>query len=450
MILGSYVISGSSRLSYKRMSTRQGKDMHTPTFGVAAGYVDITPPQRMPLAGYKHRSGPFTAVADLLEANAIILRANGQQVVIVSFDLLYVGHDLRQGLLECLQPELDAASLFLAATHTHYAPATSALLPILGQRDERYVPYVVERVAALIRRLIRGPLASATLSYREGKARHAVNRRKSRWIRSKNGRFYEKTIALQPNFRGPRDETIRLVTALLDDQVPICILWNYACHPVSFPRKSEISADYPGVVRRLLRERLRADVPVVFLQGFAGNVRPQEIAWPQTARDRARWLLRGHQWTRFSLAAWQHWSTALANCVLDTYTSSPRTSPRDATLSLHRHTVPLAAFLTGSAAERDVSFHRLCIGKQLHIMGISAEPMIEYVQHVKKYFPQYLNIPVGYIDEVYGYMPTAKILKEGGYEADGFLRSFSLQGQITGDVEARFAESVQAVARAEV
>ena len=424
--------------------------MNTPTFSVAAGYVDITPSQPIPLAGYKSRSGPFTAVADPLEANAIILRSQEQQVIIVSFDLLYVGHDLRQGLLDCLQPELGAASLFLAATHTHYAPATSAFLPILGQRDASYVPYVVERVAALIRRLIRSPLASATLSYREGVAQHAVNRRKSRLIKSKTGWLYKKKVELGPNLRGPRDETIRMVAVLRDDQVPTCIIWNYACHPVSFPRKSEISADYPGVVRHLLRERLRADIPVVFFQGFAGNIRPREVAWPQTARDRVRWLLRGHQWTRFSPAAWQQWSTSLATCVLKTYASATICLPtQDATISLHRHTAPLSTFLTGQITEREISFHRICIGNMLNIIGISAEPVIEYVKSIKKSYPQYLSIPVGYIDEVYGYMPTAKILKEGGYEVDGFLRSFSLPGhQIKSDVETQFAEYMRAVAGA--
>ena len=57
---------------------------------------------------------------------------------------------------------------------------------------------------------------------------------------------------------------------------PIAVLWSYACHPVGFPARTRVSADFPGVVRRALRDAHGAELPVLFLQGFAGDVRPRE------------------------------------------------------------------------------------------------------------------------------------------------------------------------------
>jgi hypothetical protein len=46
-----------------------------------------------------------------------------------------------------------------------------------------------------------------------------------------------------------------------------------------------------------------------------------------------------------------------------------------------------------------------------------------------------INIPVGYIDEVYGYLPTARMLHEGGYEASWFLQPFALEGPMNPRIE---------------
>ena len=71
-------------------------------------------------------------------------------------------------------------------------------------------------------------------------------------------------MALHPNPRGPRDETVRLFVAAreADGAGPMGILWNYGCHPVTAYPADVVSADYPGVVRRALRSGCGADLPV--------------------------------------------------------------------------------------------------------------------------------------------------------------------------------------------
>jgi len=42
---------------------------------------------------------------------------------------------------------------------------------------------------------------------------------------------------------------------------------------------------------------------------------------------------------------------------------------------------------------------------------------------------------VGYIDSVFGYLPTATMLGERGYEDSGFMRLFGLTGRFRPELE---------------
>src|SRR5690242_15929124 len=101
---------------------------------VSAGSVDITPDRPLPLAGYEDRRGPSRGVADPLELNALLLRAPGQTIAILTADLLFVTAELKARLLEAVGARLglDEASLLVAASHTHGAPARLQL-----RRDEQ-------------------------------------------------------------------------------------------------------------------------------------------------------------------------------------------------------------------------------------------------------------------------------------------------------------------------
>jgi len=411
----------------------------------SAGTADITPRAPVPLAGYSTRSGPWTSVADRLEANALALDDGATRVVLLSLDLLYAGAELRRRLLGRLSGRLDDTALFLAASHTHYAPATSLLLPRLGEVDPAYLDHLTETLAALLGRVLDGPFAEARLRYREGRADATVNRRRLRRPHPEDEWAHPRIARMEPNPRGARDETVRLIEVLGGDGERRALLWNFACHPVSFPDKTAVSADYPGVVRARLRERA-GEVPVVFLQGFAGNIRPREILEPRTVRSKLRGLVKGHYWTRFSPEDWARWSGALAAAVEAALAAPPDGEELAGTLSASRFEVPLAEFFEADGENRTVSFHGVRIGHALELVGVSAEPVVEFARELGAIFDSDRQIPVGYIDEVFGYLPTRKMLHEGGYEVSGFLDAFDPPGAPREDAESAFLEALERLA----
>ena len=90
-------------------------------------------------------------------------------------------------------------------------------------------------------------------------------------------------MSFAPNPSGPKDE--RATVALLrkaDDGQVLGVLWHYTCHPTAVVPDNVISADYPGAVRRALRQRF-GDIPCVFRAGVLRR-HPAEHAGFATGR----------------------------------------------------------------------------------------------------------------------------------------------------------------------
>ena len=49
---------------------------------------------------------------------------------------------------------------------------------------------------------------------------------------------------------------------------------------------------------------------------------------------------------------------------------------------------------------------------------------------------------MGYIDNVYGYLPTKAMLAEGGYEVRGFMKPFGIKGEFVANIDEIIIESL--------
>ena len=83
----------------------------------------------------------------------------------------------------------------------------------------------------------------------------------------------------------------------------------------------------------------------------------------------------------------------------------------------------------------DVTLHWFDLAEDLRVTGISAEVCWEYIDLVRNVFPSQKIWPVGYIDNVFGYLPTQDMLSEGGYEVAGFRKAFGIRGEFVENLE---------------
>ena len=396
-------------------------------FLISSGCVDITPHRPVMLGGYNKRTAPFTAIAGRLEANVLLIKGPSSRVVIVSTDLLYPGETLRTHLLENLG--LGDDELFFCASHTHFAPMTAPSMPRLGVADAEYVQYVGTRITALIKS-IEHQGEPSVCNYHEGRADHSMNRRLVRFRVTKSG--LARSSGLGPNPNGDRDESVRILEFSKPGGRPSAILWNYACHPTDFPEFLQVSAEYPGIVRSRLRAEF-GDIPILFLQGFSGDVRPPFSGRSAGIVGLLRRVLVGPQFRSPLDREWEKWSNSLADSIVSFTRSVPRTLKIDS-LMTKRVQVPEVEFAAGGSKNKSLTWHLVDCGG-FRIVGINAEPVVKYRRLLEQTLSEKPLLTAGCIDQPICYLPTDNMIPERGYEVEGFRTLF--------DFDARFQDRLQ-------
>ncbi len=146
---------------------------------------------------------------------------------------------------------------------------------------------------------------------------------------------------------------------------------------------------------------------MVFLQGFSGDLRPPSVARAKGARGWTRRVLLGPWFTTFSEEDYGRWLTLLTDELggaLDELDRSPD-PVSDTRLDTHRVAVPQREFVLTEDSSRVTSAHRVTLGP-IHLVGLSAEPVAHYAQYLADLPGEGTCVPVGCIDDVFGYAPT--------------------------------------------
>jgi hypothetical protein len=350
-----------------------------------------------------------------LEVNILALFVDNRRVVLVAIDALFVGSQLSAEIVKACDG-IDPAAIVIVASHTHSSPALETTKPLLGEGDSEHIATVRDRI-------VKGVRATLAASPVRGSARHGhrkldagMNRRR-RWplprITSQGIRFDR--VVMAPNKRGRTDPTATVTVIEGADQR--AVIWHYACHPTDFPDDFALSADYPGVVRAALREKYGPQTAVLFLQGFAGDIRPPG--------GRRRWIdlprsaLVGPRFGAMTYGEWHAWSAKIASGIAQACDSAELAL--DETLRASSAQTPLSTLLEGAPETRTVEVQRLCVlGRD--ILVVSAEPLIG----LQDACPADC-LCVGYSRDVFGYWPTAQDIPLGGYEVEGYKELFSVQ-----------------------
>jgi hypothetical protein len=409
----------------------------------AGGHVDITPDRPMQLAGRGTRWKPWNRIGDRLEANAVLLRHGDEKVMFVQLDVLSVGARCRRRILEGLHGRLTDAELFLGASHTHYAPNIDDRLPEMGMIHEDYAAEVTRRIIALAEGVLADPGAPVETRYGEAPTAHSVNRRS--WCLAPAWGIppWKRVMARHPNPQGPRDDRLRAF-AILSGQGGTSmagVMWSFTCHPVTIAEHRTVSAAYPGEVRKALRQRAGSEIPVIFLPGFAGDVRPNCISrLPLSPYYLLHRIVNGPVFGEFSPSARARWVESLTRAALAAATEHARPCTISG-IHARRRSCPIQQWLESPADDRSVDFHVVALDEQFVLVGVSAELVVEYAPLLGPIFPGRTVLPVGYTDGTCGYLPTTEMLAEGGMEvtSPGYsLGQARYRGTITENILSAF------------
>ena len=216
----------------------------------------ITPEVGCQLAGFDARKGVATGVHDDLFARALVLDDGNTTAALVSVDVLGVSRPFADKVRSSIEQRtgIPARHIVISATHTHCAPVTLNHFFNQGQPlDEQYLERLAAGITASVERAhqTRRPrrLRSGSVSV-EG---IAVNRR------TENGL--------------PIDQTAGVITIEELDGNPAAVSVFYPCHTTTLgPNTLEITADFPYYTIARLKEKLGADVGVLYFNGAEGDL----------------------------------------------------------------------------------------------------------------------------------------------------------------------------------
>ena len=407
-----------------------------------AAHCDVTPRNRaVPLAGFAGRQTPVSTILDPIEITALLLECDDRRCLIFSFDLMMVGSELHEMTLSRLGSlGFRSDEVMMLASHTHCAPATDRACARLGTPDTQFINDAADAAAQLVGRILREQPRQASFDIFCGELDHGINRRRY-WpfpTYDRTQGLQWASVTLSPYPAGPRDERATVILIRnREDQTPLAAFWHYACHPTSTIPMDVISADYPGAVRTMLRARF-GDLPCLFVPGFCGDITPKLVPAAQADglgrrfRKLLRMVITGHMVPTISStdsAAWKRSLVARVGTIVD---GSPVKTLQPARLRSGSSSIPLSEFFAGSFPEKKLTVQIVRLGDELEILALSAELTVQWQRILDRDLPRAsraIRLYTGYLGAVFGYLPTAKQVKEGGYEVNGFQSLFGMSGR---------------------
>lgn len=399
----------------------------------SAASVSILPTGAVALGGSGSRDVRARTVADSIEANVLVLRWGraGSPIVLISLDLLYVGPLVRERLLGNLAGKVASEDLFIAASHTHHAPMTDPSKPALGPCDEEYVAFLVESCTRVIQGLLETEPRPVDVLVGKGTHDSGVNRRRRRIVTIDRQGLHVSPVIMAANVVGRCNSNLRRLR-LVSGETVVADVWSTALHPTASPSVDEISSDFPGVVRRDLRRRSGSGHPVLFFQGFSGNIRPRT----PSIRLGLKRLLIGPIFAPFTQTQYEAWAHNLAEVVL----ALPLEPTPCESLTARRYPVVAEDWFDDAPGPKTGAIHRVDVGNTV-MVGVPAEVCNEYLEVLGVGAKKIDYWGIGCVDHVWGYAPTSRILKEGGYEGGGFCAAFGV-ASVNSRIEGNLTDSL--------
>jgi neutral ceramidase len=390
-----------------------------------AARVAITPKQPMWMAGYAARKTPSEGVLHDLWAKALVLEdPEGTRAALVTLDICGIGRPLSIEVRDRLKSDYGLARdrVVLACSHTHTGPVVGTNLITMyplddeqRRRVEEYAGVLRDAIVAVVGRAI-GDLGPADLAWGTGRADFAVNRREN--DQAKVPELRER-LAL----KGPDDHDVPVLRVGGPGGALRAVVFGYACHctTLSF---NKFSGDYAGFAQNDL-ERSHPGTQAMYVAGCGADQNPlprgtvahaerygKELAeavgrvLATPLRPIAGPLRSSYEEIDLAFAAIpprSHWE---AEAKADNFSVANRArhllKRLDAEGALPTsHPYPVEVWQVGD-------------GPTWILLG--GEVVVDYSLRLKRNLGSSRTWVSSYCNDVMAYIPSVRVLKEGGYE----------------------------------
>jgi neutral ceramidase len=408
---------------------------------VGIGRKVITPePSSIWMGGYASRTKPATGIIHDLWAKALVFEdSHGNHFIIITTDLIGISHQISEDVSKRIMEKYDIerSQLLINSSHNHSGPVilpsyfdfTVAELQCVGKYGQKLTDDIVDVVS-----MAWNDLKPMEISTGHGMADFGKNRRNP-------------SIKIRPV-----DPDVPVLAVTNPDGVLKAVLFGYACHNTTVDGNSYvINGDYAGYAQIELEKRFNG-ITAMFFQGCGADIDPSP---------------------RGSLIFAEKHGKTMADVVqkvlsldLQPVNSPIRTSYRVIDLDFKpldidyykkeilsedkytqkRGRLMLEAYSKGwNLSKIQYPIQAIRFNDDLTIIGMGGEVVADYSLLIKKEYSKVNLFIAGYSNEVMCYIPTVRILKEGGYEPNSSMIYKGLPGPLAVNVEEKVTSAVRMV-----
>jgi hypothetical protein len=421
-------------------------------FRAGVARLDITPEGPIWMSGYASRNKPSEGIYERLWAKALAIENGRSRVVIVTTDLIGLPRSVSEEVAARVLKEykIERSQLLLNSSHTHTGPVVRDNLITMWElpaeeldRIRAYSRLLVDRLVTVIGAAMAG-MQRARLEYREGKAGFAINRREAT----------PQGIKLGLNPSGPVDHSVPVFAVRGADGSLRAVLFGYACHNTTLGGSVyEIGGDYAGKAQAVLEAKYPG-VTAMFLMLCGGDANPNPRGEMKHVEEHGTALAEtvGYVLNGRLMPVRGRLRTAFLTTQLpfrlhtredfEKELSDPNVARRkraELMLKAYEERRPVRSVIYPVQAIR--------FGADLTILALGGEVVVDYALRAKREFEGEHLIVAGYSNDVMCYIPSKRVLLEGGYEADTSMIYYGQPGPFTEEVEELVFTAVKQVMR---
>jgi neutral ceramidase len=393
--------------------------------GIAA--AKITPKEPLWMAGYAARTRPAEGTCNDLWVRVLALEAaDGGRVVFIATDLVGFTKAIADRVCTDVMRRtgIERSRIMLTCTHTHSGPVLDDALFDIYPLDDRqramirkYTQWLEATIAATSVEAL-GKLAPATLWAGESTVDFGANRRNNP----------EPAAIASPaeraKYRGPIDHAVPVLAVRKPGGELAAVVFGYACHNTTLSFY-QWCGDYAGFAQDEL-EKQHPGAAAMFAMGCGADQNPMPRRIVEHARHFGRQLADAVAGTLGRpMRPLSSQCRVAFRCVdlpfgpapplerLDQQSRTPNYIGRWAARTAQR-------IRKGETLERSYPYpvQAWMLGDQLWI-ALGGEVVVDYALDLKARYGAKTWI-AGYANDVMAYIPSQRVLKEGGYEAGAF------------------------------
>ncbi len=415
------------------------------------GRVIITPEQPMWMSGYAARTKPAEGKLHDLWAKALALQDHqGQRAVIITLDLCGIDRQFAAEVCTELEKkhELKRSQIVLCISHTHSGPVVERnlapmyfLTPEQQQQVHDYTTKLRGQVVAIADQALQH-LEPAVLQWGQGTATFAVNRRN-------NKEADVPALREQGKLQAPVDHDVPVLAVKNNAGELTAILFGYACHATTLDGY-QWSGDYPGHAQIELETRY-PKATAMFVAGCGADQNPIPRRRVELAENYGRQLavavaqvldgpLAGIEPDLFTV--YREIDLPFANVPSREDLERDRQSADKYIASRAKHLLEEIGSGRPLGKTYPYPVQTWQLGRVVRLVWLGGEVVVDYSLRLKRELGD-RNWISGYSNDVMAYIPSRRVLGEGGYEGGAAMVYYGLQSPWSEEVEQLIVSEVQ-------